>query len=182
MTFLITECHIPERNLSVNFRHRHGIRRIFDEHLLVNRLENPFQIRNRRQQRIIKTRQRIDGIPETADICSKSGQHTHCNSAFSAVQHIVNADNVYERSRHRRNDIHTRPHQKLKLDGTHPCLPVASAQIIENIRILLFPRKGLRDSDAVNALRNIGIQIRLLIALNLPGPALFLFDQHHNGR
>ena len=44
--------------------------------------------------------------------------------------------------------------------------------------VLILPDKGLGDPDAVDALCDIGVQVALLVGLDLPGLALLLLDEH----
>lgn len=55
----------------------------------------------------------------------------------------------------------------------HPGLAVAVAEIVENTAVFIFSYKGLGYPDAVNAFCDIGIQVGLLVALDLPGAVLF---------
>ena len=54
---------------------------------------------------------------------------------------------------------------------------VAVAEIVENTAVFIFPYKGLGYPDAVNAFCDIGIQVGLLVALDLPGAVLFFLNK-----
>ena len=49
--------------------------------------------------------------------------------------------------------------------------------MVKNTAVFFFPYKGLGYPDTVNALRNIGVQVGLLITLDLPCPVLLLLNQ-----
>ncbi len=63
----------------------------------------------------------------------------------------------------------------------HPGFTVAAAQVIENIAVHFLAHEGLGYPDAVDAFRDVGVQVGLLVALDLPGPVLSLFDENHYG-
>ena len=64
----------------------------------------------------------------------------------------------------------------------HPCPAVIGAQGIENLIVFVFADKGLCHTDAVDALRNICVQVALFIGLNLPCLSLLFLDKHNHHR
>ena len=75
MTFLVAEGYVFKGNFAFDGRHFHGILRILNQNRLVNGFKNTFQIGDGGQERVIKTCQCVNRLPETADVCGKSNQY-----------------------------------------------------------------------------------------------------------
>ena len=69
---------------------------------------------------------------------------------------------------------------KLYFDSAHPCTAVTVAEVVENRCIFTLAHKGLRDPDSVDALCDIGSEVGLLVALNLPRAPLALLDENND--
>ena len=176
-TVFIAEGDMVKRNISFDLRHLNGIRCIFYCHRFVNRLKDTFQIRNCREHTIIKVCDRIDRLPEAADICCKRDQLTGCHAIQSSIYNAVNTDHIYKCRCDRGDQIDHRSHCKVIDHGTHPRLAITHTQTVKYIGVFFLPHKRLRHTYAVNAFGNIGIQVRLLIALYLPSITLLLFEK-----
>ena len=62
------------------------------------------------------------------------------------------------------------------------CTAVTVAEVVENRCIFTLAHKGLRDPDSVDALCDIGSEVGLLVALNLPRAPLALLDENNDAR
>ena len=148
---------------------------------MVNCLKNPLQIGNGSEQRIIKGSQSVDGLPEPADVGGKGHQHADGDSA-SGMVHPGNSQHIDEGRCDSADNIDRRSHEEIKPHRSHPRLTVPVAEPVKNPAVLLLPHKGLGHADSVYTLRNVSVQVGLLIALNLPCPSLPLLDKDYQDR
>ena len=180
-TVLVAEIHMGKLHFSTDLRHLHRSRNIFYFHFLVNGLKDTFQIGHGRQDVVVYAGQRIDRRPEAADIRGKCHHDTHRHAAVPSGN-AGNTDHIDKRGRDRRDQIHHRRHQKLIVAGAQPCTPVLHAQSVKLCHIALLPGKRLGHADAGDPLCDIGVEVGLLIALDLPGCVLLAFQKHHIGQ
>ena len=103
----VTKSNILKLDFSTDRRHRDRVFTVFDIDRLINCLKNSLQIRNRREERIVKRCQRIDRVPEAADICGKCYQHTDRNTGIR-LKHPLDSKYVDKRCRDIGNNIHHR--------------------------------------------------------------------------
>ena len=179
MSRIVAEADVPEFDLSGDRRHCNGVRRIFYQNFLIDRLKDTLQIGDGGQQRVIKAGQRVDRIPEAADIGGKSDQNTDRNAGVTA-HHPSDAEHIHKGGSDDGDNVNTRSHQEIEFHGAHPRTPIAAAEVVEDIGVALFAGKGLRDANPVDAFGNVGVQIGLLVALDLPCAALLFLDQDHD--
>ena len=112
--------------LSLDWRHRSGVRRILYGNRLVNGLKNTLQIGDGGEQRVVKACQRVDGSPEPAYIGCKSNQYAHRNGG-GAVKHPVNSQHIDGGSGYHGDNINRRPHGEVVHTRMHPGFSVAAA-------------------------------------------------------
>ena len=170
---LITESNMIKVYRALDLRHLHCVRCIRYFHRLINGLKDTLQIGDCRQNAVIKSGNGIDRLPESGNICRKHHKHTDRHTGSAASKNTWYTHHIYKGCGDHRDQIHHRTHHKVIINCFEPCFPVTHAQRIKDLDIFLLPDKCLGNTDTVNTLRNIGIEIGLLIALELPAGTLF---------
>ena len=178
--FLIGEGNVVEADFPGDGRHFLRVGSVLYGDRRIDGLKNTLQIGDGGEQRIVEIRQGGDGGPEPADVSGKGHQNAHGGRA--AVHRHIHNGNIQEGGGHGGDHVHGGSHHEVEAHGLHPCLAVAVAQTVENTAVFLLADEGLGYADAVDAFRDIGVQVGLLVALDLPGPVLsFLDDDGEEG-
>ncbi len=178
----VGEAHILKADGSLHRRKNRASRQIGDLGRRIEDVKNPFRRRDVCDDLIVEIGQVPDGAPEHPQVGGegKEGSHADVIDAYHP-----DADEVQEKSAQPPDDLHKAAEQIPDAHGIHVAVPVLLGAEVEALLAFLFRRKALDDADAGEVLVDVGVQVGVLLPVNLPqlvgGPLDHKHSRHQQG-